>query len=119
MFVSNKIVVKDSPIHGKGVFTNDMILSGEVIEECHFIHLNESDFSKLDNSLKEYTFSWPLFTKDSHAVVLGFGSIYNHREDNNATWTTDIENNCYIFIAVKDIYPGEEIFTNYMRATSF
>jgi SET domain-containing protein len=119
MFISPKIVVKDSPAHGKGVFSIDIIISGEVIEECHFIHLSEPDFTKMDSSLKEYTFSWPLFTNNSHAVVLGYGSIYNHRDDNNATWKTDLDKKCYTFIAIKDIQPGEEIFTNYMRSTSF
>jgi SET domain-containing protein len=110
-----KIIVKDSSVHGKGVFAVDKISSGEIIEECHFIHLNENDFSKLDSALKEYTFCWPLFNNNSHAVVLGFGSIYNHSDNNNAIWTTNIDKRYFIFIAIKDIYPGDEIFTNYMR----
>jgi len=119
LYFSTKIKVDYSPIHGRGVFATDTIKKGEIIEECHYIRLEETDFLKLDNSVKEISFAWPLFTPDSHAIVLGFGSIYNHNEDNNATWETDIEKDCYRFIAIKDIQFGQEICTNYMKVTNF
>jgi len=119
LFVSPKIIVDDSPIQGRGVFAVDYILKDEIIEECHFVKLEEKDFSKLDKSIRDISFAWPLFTPGTHAIVLGFGSIYNHSYDNNATWETDVKKNCYRFLAVRDIEPGEEICTNYMKTIDF
>lgn len=39
LFLSKKIYVDDSPIHGRGVFASELILKDEVIEECHFVKL--------------------------------------------------------------------------------
>jgi SET domain-containing protein len=119
LYFSKKIKVDYSPIQGRGVFATDTIKKDEVIEECHFIKLEEGDFSKLDKSIKEISFTWPLFANNSHAIVLGFGSIYNHNMENNATWETDTEKMCYRFIAINDIEPGQEICINYMKVINF
>jgi SET domain-containing protein len=46
---------------------------------------------------------------------LGYGTIYNHADDNNATWETDSGLRLYRFYATKEIKSGQEILTNYMR----
>ena len=76
LFLSTKIKVGDSTLHGRGVFAIESISSGEIIEECHFIKLFEKDFIKLDKSIRDISFGWPIFNIDTHAIVLGFGSIY-------------------------------------------
>ena len=53
LYFSKKIKVDYSPIQGRGVFATDTIKKDEVIEECHFIKLEEGDFTKLDKSVKE------------------------------------------------------------------
>jgi len=115
IFISPKLEVKNSPIHGLGVFAKDFIQKDEVFETSHFWVLNETKFEKIDSTLREITFAWPMFTDQNHAVVLGWASIYNHSDDNNATWETDVENRIFKFYAVKDIQAGEEICTNYMK----
>ena len=60
-----------------------------------------------------------MFTAGTHVIVLGFGSIYNHSDNNNATWETDLDKNCFRFKAVRDIEPGEEICTNYLKIIDF
>jgi SET domain-containing protein len=112
--ISPKIIVDFSPIHGRGVFATEKIFKGEIIEECHFIELDDKDFSKLDISLKQIVFSYPI-ASNGIAVVLGFGSIYNHSQNNNATWETDTNIRVFRFYAIKDIDVGEEICTNYMQ----
>ena len=37
LFHSNKIEVRDSSKHGRGVFAKEDIKSGEMLEECHYI----------------------------------------------------------------------------------
>jgi len=116
LFLNKNIEVRDSKISGRGVFAKVDIKSGEILEECHHILLEEG-FSKQDKMLKEYIFSWPKGSwggkGHSSSVVLGLGSIFNHSDNNNADWITDENRNIYSFYATKDIRKGEEIFTNY------
>ena len=39
--LSPKIIADFSPIHGRGVFATEKIFKGEIIEECHFIELDD------------------------------------------------------------------------------
>ena len=119
LFLSKKIYVDDSPIHGRGVFANELILKDEVIEECHFVKLVETNFTKLDPQLREIVFFWPVPKEMCHLIVMGYGSIYNHSELNNATWMNDVEKKCLRFYAIRDIHPGEEICTNYRKTNNF
>lgn len=114
----SKIYVDNSPISGKGVFASDLILPGEVIEECHFIELLEKDFQKIDDKLKDYVFSFPL-GNNNNCVVLGFGMIYNHSLLNNAYWECDEHKMLFRFIAKKTIKSGQEIFINYQKWVDF
>jgi hypothetical protein len=41
IFISNKIEVRDSLTHGRGVFAKEDINEGEIIENCHFTILEQ------------------------------------------------------------------------------
>jgi len=115
LFVNKKIEVRDSNLAGRGVFANEDIKSGEILEECHHVIL-ENTFKLQDPMLQTYIFSWPKGSfggKNASSVVLGMGSIFNHSDNNNADWVTDEIRNLYSFYAIKDIKKDEEIFTNY------
>lgn len=115
----NKLCVNTSNISGRGVYALEDIKKGEILEECHFVELNEKEFKNIDSILKEYVFCFPIDNDKSNCIVLGFGMIYNHNILNNAYWETDIDKNCYRFIANKDIKKGEEIFINYQKSINF
>lgn len=105
----NNIVVKSSPIHGYGVFAVQDILQGDLIEECHVIIIQESD-----EALERYLFSWETVDKmKGSAVVLGYGSIFNHSDQPNAGFKINLEEQLLIFSACKNIKKGEEIFVSY------
>jgi len=113
LYRSKKIYVDDSPIHGRGVFASENIKKGEVLEECHYIPV-PNDIAYPD-ILNEHFFSWP---KGGMGLVicLGYGSIFNHSDyEFNADWETDTVKNKLIFFSLRDIRPGEEIFTNYKK----
>jgi SET domain-containing protein len=113
-----KIYVSDSPISGRGVFANDHIQSGEVLEECHFIELSETDFNNIDPILKEYVFTFPTGNKNN-CVVLGCGMIYNHSLIPNAYWECDENKRLFRYIASKPIKKNSEIFINYQKWVDF
>lgn len=103
-------VMRDSPVHGRGMFATRNIKSGEVIETVPLLLFNRSDVMK-GSILLDYD----LAVKDKHAIMLGYASIYNHSDQSNASWEFDSIPNLFIN-ATRDIYAGEEIFVDYGTA---
>ena len=108
-----KIYVDKSPIHGWGVFASQDIETGEIIEEVPVLELpiNKGEVTSL---LIDYRFNWPQGVEwDKQVVGLGFASLYNHSNDANAYWVSDLEKNTFKFISNKKISSGDEIFIWY------
>lgn len=108
-----KIYVDKSPIHGWGVFASQDIETGEIIEEVPVLELpiNKGEVTSL---LIDYRFNWPQGVEwDKQVVGLGFASLYNHSNDANAYWVSDLEKNTFKFISNKKITSGDEIFIWY------
>ena len=113
MIRNPKIYVDKSPVHGWGVFAYEEIKEGEVFEECPIFTLPipKGESSPL---LIDYRFNWPQGTEwEEQVISWGFGSLYNHSDNPNAYWISDLERKIFKFIAVKDISPGQEIFVWY------
>lgn len=109
--VTDLIEVRRSLGRGRGVFARKLIRSGTIIERVPMlvfssdeIHLNGKP-----TTLYRYCFEWG---KDTVAIALGFGSIYNHSYSPNARYD-DIAQRTKVFTAIQDIQPGEEITINY------
>ncbi len=47
------------------------------------------------------------------ALVLGYGSLYNHSYEPNATYVKEPSNGVVTFRAIRNIKAGEEITVNY------
>ena len=108
-----KIYVDKSPILGWGVFASQDIETGEIIEEVPVLELpiNKGEVTSL---LIDYRFNWPQGVEwDKQVVGLGFASLYNHSNDANAYWVSDLEKNTFKFISNKKISSGDEIFIWY------
>jgi SET domain-containing protein len=113
MIYNPKIYIDKSPIHGWGVFAKELIKEGEIFEVCPVITLpiNKGESSSL---LIDYRFNWPQGNEwEEQVFSFGFGGLYNHRDDANSYWKSNIENRTFEFIANRDIFPGEEIFIWY------
>ncbi|MGF1678555.1 MAG: SET domain-containing protein-lysine N-methyltransferase [Candidatus Methylacidiphilales bacterium] len=102
---------------GFGVFSDDFIASGTLLEECHWIKYRRADCQspKINDYVYEVadTPQTPDEEKGYNALVLGFGSIYNHSFDNNAHYLYDEARNVFVYQAIKDIQPGDQIFISY------
>ena len=127
LFLNPKIYIADSKIHGRGVFTSESILPGEIIEQAHVIHPVNKSPSHLDDTYKQYFFNWPFLKQNwkdyvqeygsfpinmiSYPVcVLGFGMIYNHSKLNaNALFEINSQENFVEFRAKRKIEAREEI----------
>lgn len=110
-----KIYVKHSPISGLGVFAKEKILKAEVIEECPILSLPNKP-GESSPLFIDYRFNFPSGSGSNwkeQVISLGYGSLYNHSNENNAIWYSDNSKRTFIFEAVRDIEAGEEIFTYY------
>lgn len=113
MQVLPSIFVGPSHLGGRGVFTAADIPEGSLIEISPVIVLSDSDTSKIHKTkLHDYYFIWGK-EDDQSAIILGYGSIYNHSFKPNAEYSPDFDNKTLQFYALKPIEAGDEITVNY------
>ena len=113
MIYNPKIYVDKSPIHGWGVFAKEDIMEGEVFEECPVLTL-PIEKGEITSLLVDYRFNWPQGNDfEEQVVTLGYGSLYNHSNNANAYWVSDLENRTFKFISNREIKKDEEIFVWY------
>lgn len=96
----------------------ERILTGEIIEHCPLMILGPKDsefVDSKDNSDVIYYYFLQQPDLKRNAIMLGFGSIYNHSSDPNCEIDYPDEDMTpyIIFRAIKDIEVGEEITWNY------
>ena len=97
---------------GRGVFASEAIAAGATIEICPMLVATNTERSEaLALGAEGYVFGWG---DGGTALALGYGSLYNHSYEPNATTLEDAEDEVLVITAVRDIAPGEEIFINYM-----
>ncbi len=105
------IEVKESSVHGRGVFAKRDFNEGELIEDCPVIVFSKEELEEIDKTVfYDYYFAWE---KNKGAIALGLGSLYNHSYAPNAVYLKDFKNNRITFKSIRPIESGEEIFTNY------
>ena len=113
IYPPKKIYVKKSPVHGWGVFAKEDIMENEVFEECPVLTL-PIEKGHATSLLIDYRFNWPQGGDwQEQVLTLGYGSLYNHSENANAFWISDLENKTFKFISNREIKEGEEIFVWY------
>jgi hypothetical protein len=102
---------------GYGVFADELILAGSIIEECHYLKMLDKHCRQ--PPLDDYVFQikWDESEArpegDWSAIILGYGMIYNHSREPNAAYYRSQERNLYTYYALRDIQPGEQILINY------
>ena len=98
--------------HRYGMYCTEDILRDSVIEICPIIIIPGEQAREIVRGyvLYEYYFEWK---KESIAIALGYGSLYNHSEKPNAIFEPDYKSHYIIFKSLKDIPSGEEILVDY------
>lgn len=107
-----QIEVRRSKNKGKGVFAMKDFERGDVIEICPCLTLTPTERKHLEKTVFNY-YVYPWRSTRSAAVVLGYGSVYNHSYDPNADWKQDFRGTNMVYRAIKPIKKGEEITVNY------
>lgn len=104
---SDLIKVKRIKGKGLGVFAQKEIPKGTIFERVPVLVMPEED--SYDAYLADYVFEWG---KNTVAVALGYGSLYNHSYKPNACYQ-DAHGKTKEYLALRDIEKGEEITINY------
>ncbi len=98
---------------GRGVFTDEPIKAGMVVEIAPVIVMSAMERKQLDQtSLYHYIFEWG-DNKDQCVMALGYVPMYNHSYKSNCEYEMDYVHDLIHIRAVKDIGKGEELFINY------
>jgi len=114
-----KIELRESKIHGIGVFASQKIFKDEIIEECPYLSFPQKKEEKLP-FFNNYTFSFPKGGEwEKHVMVMGYGSYYNHSTKPSVDWKTDQNKNTFVFYSVRDIEKDEELSINYLNGTEY
>lgn len=96
---------------GRGVFATKPFSISDIIERAPVIIVNAEEGEKITNTvLENYTFGWG---ENDFAVVLGYGSLYNHSFEPNAIYIRNFDSNEMIFQAICQILPEDELTINY------
>jgi SET domain-containing protein len=112
--MKGRLYLKKAKGKGFGVFCTRAISKEEVIDACPLLVLPPEDRDRLLASrLVDYLFSYNR-EEGTIALVLGFGSMYNHATHSNAAYALDEGNTMMIFFALEDIPAGREICINYV-----
>lgn len=107
------IQVKQSAIHGRGVFSNKTFKADAVIEIAPVVLLDKSEKDFLQHT---DLFSYYFLVSDINnpvALGLGYTSLYNHAYKANAVYSISLKDVIITIKACKFIREGEEITLNY------
>lgn len=119
LYRPTKIQIGYSPVHYRGIFATDDIEAGEIVERCPIVPLAWRMNYQKDPAVWAYCFTQvcPCEECKRHGghfiMVLGYGQIYNHQDDNNADLKINMKDQIADVIAKKPIKKGEEIFVSY------
>ncbi len=111
--MNKQLYIKTVKGKGRGVFCKQFIAKDEVFETAPVIVLPAQDYdTAAASALCDYFFNFDK-QQGTLALVLGFGSLYNHAVYSNAGYNLDKETKIMQYYALEAIKPGDEICINY------
>jgi len=116
-FISPKLEMKRSSIHGKGIFATERIEAHELIESAPVILIHKDVVMTIGDIFGRITFfDYPFKWIDGEfAFALGWGGVYNHSTYSpNAFWKNKYDVPAIEFYSRCVIEPGEEVTTRYL-----
>ena len=98
---------------GRGVFTNEDIEKGTVIEVSPVIVMSREERKLLDQTLlHDYIFEWGE-KKNQCCMALGYIAVYNHSYKSNCEYEMNYPEQLISIKTMRHIRAGEELFINY------
>jgi uncharacterized protein len=95
----------------RGVFATRDIQKGELIHEAPVIPYPNEEHDFIEKTiLADYVYE---YGANHTAILLGYGSLFNHSYKPNTTYDINFNNHTFDFYAYTDIKAGDEILINY------
>ncbi|PKG24634.1 SET domain-containing protein [Niallia nealsonii] len=95
----------------RGVFATQDIKKGTLFHEAPVVPYPNEQHQYIEKTvLDDYVYEYGI---NHSAIVLGYGMLFNHSYEPNATYDISFEKHTFDYYAYKDIKAGEEIFINY------
>ncbi|WP_153732714.1 SET domain-containing protein [Sporosarcina obsidiansis] len=109
------IEVKVSPVSdgefNRGVFATRDIKKGQLLHEAPVISYPNDQHQYIEKTiLADYAFE---YGANHTAILLGYGMLFNHSYEPNATYDINFDKHTFDFFAYTDIRAGDEILINY------
>lgn len=107
------LYVKKSKEKGWGVYCRKRIPKGRTFDVAPIIYIPRKFLKRMNNTpIDSYRFE---YRGDTTAIVLSYGSLYNHADEDvaNCEYRINKKSKTYSFYAVKDIPANTEITHNY------
>ena len=113
--VTSMLIVKTSSLSNgdlnRGVFATKDIRKGELIHEAPVLPYPNEEHIHIEKTLiADYAFE---YGANHTAILLGYGMLFNHSYQPNATYEINFDNHTFDFYAYRDIKEGEEVLINY------
>ncbi|HTD27854.1 MAG TPA: SET domain-containing protein-lysine N-methyltransferase [Xanthomonadaceae bacterium] len=106
---------------GRGAFAGREFKQGEVVEACPVVLFEPLPDRRLPIDIRRIVFGWSNLLglqRLQPAIVLGYGSIYNHSNPAGMRCEADVAARVLRFIAIRDIGADEELTINYNSIAS-
>ena len=111
--ISGSLQIRNTENKGRGLFADEFIKSGTVIEVSPVLVMTAEDREHLEQTaLRDYIFEWGP-ESDQCALALGYISVYNHSYNSNCEYFMDFDENIMFIKTVKDVAAGTELTLNY------
>ncbi|QJC52704.1 SET domain-containing protein [Paenibacillus albicereus] len=95
----------------RGVFATRNIAKGTLFHEAPVVTYPNEEHELIEQTiLEDYVFN---FGANHGALVLGYGSLFNHSYEPNAVYELNFDQLTVEFYAYRDIEADEEIMINY------
>ena len=112
-FLSGSVFVGKDKKKGRGIFTNQSLKEGEVIEVAPVIVMSRAERKLIDQTLlHDYIFEWGADRKEC-CLALGYVSLYNHSYQSNCEYEMDFKKQLITIKTIRDILAGEQLYINY------
>lgn len=95
----------------RGVFARTDIKKGQLFHQAPVVAYPNEQHAHIEKTmLGDYAFE---YGTNHSAILLGYGMLFNHSYEPNATYDINFENDSFDFFAYADIKAGDEVFINY------
>ena len=117
VFIDSRIEVRESPIHGWGIFAKEDIPKHTMIESAPVVICHKAtqealyEMNDCRHILQDYPFAWEA---GYIAFAMGFAAIYNHKGDCSVTWRPNYDYKTMEFTTKRDVEAGEQITVRYL-----